>query len=456
MVINISKSRANSTVLSMLLCCSFSANALAQCRVSYPVVLTHHWGMKPLCASAPDEECDRLVPGKYCQEWRWDEVGQDLDCMSWRVPHDELDLPPRNYNVVNQSLQRDVSGYYRYFSQDIVQRLSEQCDNQVFIADNPAFSSSLVRAQSLRHTVLQALESSNADKVIIIGMSQGSQDARMLTQLAVDSGQLIIPDDSSAVSRSDDENRMASKIAALVTVVGENEGSWSASVFLNTMYAQRYLVRDFSWSNYESNLLWQFGKNKVMAGLWKNERGEYVLSEMYLKAQTEADIYQHFLASNLVLTKKYMTGEAYSWVSWEQSWDELQAAAGLSGEHWNIVLPTLQEGPNAISYYSYAAEVHGWNKDWGQSRFVANLVTLLEGKHDGYATVRSQSLQGHGQHVKTMSGLSKGSGYHHMFFSGRNDALYGPKEENREPDLYRGSSADFYQQIMTNLVHAGF
>ncbi|WP_293140769.1 hypothetical protein [Moritella sp.] len=43
-----------------------------------------------------------------------------------------------------------------------------------------------------------------------------------------------------------------------------------------------------------------------------------------------------------------------------------------------------------------------------------------------------------------------------MFFSGRNDALYGPQADEQELDLYRGSSADFYQQIMVNLVAAGF
>jgi len=467
----VNKSMYKLAALGISVFCSLAAQANEQCQVSYPVVLAHHWGMKALCQSAPDEECDRLVPQKYCQEWQWDEDGQDQDCLTWRVPDDELDLPPRNYNLFEPSLQRDVSGYYRYFSQEIVQRLSKDCGNQVFVADNPAFSSSLVRAQSLRNTVLQAIDSTGADKVIIIGMSQGSQDARLLTQLSVSDGKLVAStgtnDNANANANANSSANsydnvgantdvMASKVAALVTVVGENQGSWSASVFLNTMYAQRFLSSDWQWQDYENNLIWQLGKNQLMAGLWKNDQQQYVLSENQQQVQTEADIFQQFLASNVVLTKKYMTGEAYAWVNWAQSWDELRKAAGLSETNWHVGLPVSQELSN-----SYAAQVHRWNKDWGQSRFITDLVEFLEGKHDGYATVVSQSLQkqslkSRSQHVKTMSGLTQGSGYHHMFFSGRNDTLYGPKEGEQELGLYHGSSADFYQQIMTNLVIAGF
>lgn len=435
-------------VLVITFCCALSAAATEQCSVSYPVVLTHHWGMKALCASAPNEECDRLVPAKYCQQWQWDEVGQDQDCVSWQVPDDELDLPPRNYNVFEPTLQRDVSGYYRYFSKEIVQRLSQECGNQVFVADNPAFASSLIRAQSLRNTVLQALDNTGASKVIIVGMSQGSQDARILTQLAVS--------DSDSDSELSSDDTMASKIAALVTVVGENEGSWSASVFLNTMYAQRFASRNWQWHDYQNNLIWQLGKNQLMPGLWRNGMSEYVLSENQLTAQTEADIFQQFLASNVVLTKKYMTGKAYSWVNWESSWDELRKAAGFNEQNWQLAFPVSEELLNTIPYYSYAAQVNGWNKDWGQSSFIANFVRLLEGKHDGYATVKSQSLTTNNQHVKTMAGTAQGSGYHHMFFSGRNDYIYGPDTEQQESDAYQGSSADFYQQIMVNLVQAGF
>lgn len=440
-------------VLGMTVFCSLAVQSMEQCRVNYPVVLTHHWGIKALCQSAPDEACDRLVPAKYCQQWQWDEEGQDQDCLSWRVPENELDLPPRNDNLFEPSLQRDVSGYYRYFSQDIVQRLSQECGNHVFIADNPAFSSSLVRAQSLRNTVLQALDSTGADKVIVIGMSQGSQDARLLTQLTVDNGELITSD---GAIKPTNVAMMASKVAAVVSIVGEDKGSWSASLFLNTMYVQRYASRDWQWQDYKHNIIWQLGKNKLMSGLWQNEEHEYVLSENQLEAQTEADIFQQFLASNIVLTKKYMTGEAYSWVNWEQSWDELTRAADLNDRNWNRVSPLSKEQMNSIAYYSYAAEVHGWNNDWGQSHFIAGLVELLEGKHDGYATVESQTLSKGKQHEKTMSGSPQGSGYHHMFFSGRNDQLYGPLESEQERGLYRGSSADFYQQIMINLVVAGF
>ncbi|GIC76961.1 hypothetical protein [Moritella sp. F3] len=466
-VIGIVKSKMHKlTLLGLSVFCLSSVQAAEQCKVSYPVVLTHHWGMKALCQSAPSEECDSLVPEKYCQQWEWDDDGQDQDCLSWRVPDDELHLPPRDLNLFEPSLQRDVSGYYRYFSQEIVQRLSQGCGNEVFIADNPAFASSLVRAKSLRNTVLQALDNTGADKVIIVGMSQGSQDARMLTQLSVSDGELVT---SSMIEPNSSNELMASKVAALVTVVGENKGSWSASVFLNTMYAQRHLSRNWQWHDYRNNLIWQLGKSQLMTGLWRNNNNDYVLSENQLQVQTEADIYQQFLASNLVLTKKYMTGVAYPWVNWEQSWDLLRNAAGLNENNWHVNMPAVQELSNAIPYYSYAAQIHRWNKDWGQSGFISDLVALLEGPHDGYATVTSQALQAPllqatteyvknnvKKHVKMMSGSALGSGYHHMFFSGRNDSLYGPQTSEQELDVYGGSSADFYQQIMVNLVIAGF
>jgi hypothetical protein len=95
----------------------------------------------------------------------------------------------------------------------------------------------------------------------------------------------------------------------------------------------------------------------MMPSLWKNENLDYVLYEDDLRPQQEADIYQHFLASNVVLTKKYMTGQAYDGVKWENTWND-----------------------NGIEYFSYAAQARRWNKDWGSSTFVALLVRLLEGK----------------------------------------------------------------------------
>jgi hypothetical protein len=75
-------------------------------------------------------------------------------------------------------------------------------------------------------------------------------------------------------------------------------------------------------------------------------------------------------------------------------------------------------------------------------------------------TVKSQSftfaMGDNMQHVKTMSGSRWGSGYHHMYFSGRNDALYGPVSKRQEAGLYQGSSADFYQKVIRDLVSAGF
>jgi hypothetical protein len=58
--------------------------------------------------------------------------------------------------------------------------------------------------------------------------------------------------------------------------------------------------------------------------------------------------------------------------------------------------------------------------------------------------------------VKTMSGKLTGRGYHHMFFSGRNDAQFVPAASVREAAPYQGGSADFYQQMARDLKARGF
>ncbi len=437
-----------------LIFCSTWSNANTQvpdsvgCQVSYPIVLSHHWGIRKICANAPDESCDRLEPARYCAEWQWDEAGLDQDCVRWQIPEDEQMLPPRDSNEFEPALSRDLSEYHRYFSRAIVDRIGSTCANQVYLSDKPAFSSSLERARSLRNTVLKALRETGQDKVIILGMSQGSQDARMLAMLPL----------SENVSDGQ-QGMMDEKIAAIVSIVGENQGSWSASSFLNTMYAQN-LLAPWHWSDYRYSLIWQLGKDLVYPGLWRDESDQFILSENDPQGLTEEDVYRHYLASTVTLSKKYMTDVPFDWVTWEDSWDELQRFLRLDDKIWTDMVPPAVEASNDITYFSYAAQVRRWNKDWGQSGVIPFYIKVFEGPHDGYATVASQkfgpNMGANFSHVKTYAGKWGGSGYHHMFFSGRNDSLYSPESRKQEVAPYSGSSADFYQRVLEDLVKAGF
>ena len=174
---------------SLLLLCATAVTAQpshdASCKLRYPLVLSHHFSMRPLCASTapasgPASCMNSEDYQRYCAVKTTDAQGQPA-CDAWRVPAEEEDLPPRNINATDPTLQRDARGFHRYFSKEIVDMLRGTCGNAVYIADKPAYASYEVRARSLRNTVNQALAGEQAQKVILVGLSQGVQDARYMT-----------------------------------------------------------------------------------------------------------------------------------------------------------------------------------------------------------------------------------------------------------------------------------
>jgi len=83
---------------------------------------------------------------------------------------------------------------------------------------------------------------------------------------------------------------------------------------------------------------------------------------------------------------------------------------------------------------------------------------LLAGRNDGYVSVDSQMLDNPAanfEHIKTLTGSMFGSGYHHLFATGRNDKLFAPALAQREAWPYNGDSASFYQQIARDLKRRG-
>ena len=59
------------------------------------------------------------------------------------------------------------------------------------------------------------------------------------------------------------------------------------------------------------------------------------------------------------------------------------------------------------------------------------------------------------EHIKTLQGPFWSRGYHHMFYTGRNDGLYVPAPDAREAAPYNGNTADFYQQLARDLKARG-
>ncbi len=85
-------------------------------------------------------------------------------------------------------------------------------------------------------------------------------------------------------------------------------------------------------------------------------------------------------------------------------------------------------------------------------------VVILAGANDGYVSIDAQTLANPAanfEHIKTLNGQSLSRGYHHMFLTGRNDALYAPGEGWREAAPYNGDAAGFYQQVARDLKARG-
>lgn len=419
------------------------------CKLKYPVVLSHHWGVRLCSGECPHE------------------------------PQDNDILPPRISNMYDNSLSRPNMGqYYRYYSRHIVDRLEKDCGNDVFLADKPAYASYHIRAKSLRNTVKQALAETGAEKVVIIGMSQGVQDARYLAS------HLYFDDDNPSLGT------MADYVGAIVSVVGEDTGAESSSLMLSNLYLS------CGWDNLDCEVSSDGQDNFLPSAFWLRD-GEQVLTEnqptikSWIESQQNQNtlpadrtvnhvLYQSYLTSLINLSTKYMNrnnGED----GWVPAWDELLTQADPLGtqDHqsdcdqnimWcvdnNFYQNELKtEKNNGVQYYSYAGKVRNWTSEFNDSDGFLSWLSIaafwLEAS-DAYVSMSSQSFADkkdwpNFKHVKTLSGKWLSRGYHHMWFSGRYDHLLAPpKTKNQEPPPYDGGSDDFYEQVMVDLIAEGF
>ncbi|TVP54810.1 MAG: hypothetical protein EA349_10520, partial [Halomonadaceae bacterium] len=386
----------------------------SDCQLQHPLVLAHHFGARPICpAHWSVAECQRREPDaidRYCADW-----DPANGCARWQLPENEKHLPPRQTNPFDQHLTRGdaLAGYHRYFSRHIVDRL-EGCGNAVFLADMPAYASYHNRARSLRNTVHQALAATGAERVILLGLSQGAQDARYLAA--------ALPVDDKDPS----QGKMTDKVAALVTLAGERAGAESASLLLNALWVSS-VVLGVGWDDMEAGAaVWEREGGMAQARdlLWKDQRvpGDsppLVLIEdadpydpLEYDLSTEA-MYQGFIHSVSQLSRRYMQGKP----DWQlNSWQALREYLGMEERSWEELVPAAAEHCNGIRYFSYGARVRFWDTSQWDDGLAFYLIRTLYGPNDGYVTVRSQRLDlvglsgcpnpgdGGFEHVQTLSG----------------------------------------------------
>ncbi|MFW6066988.1 MAG: esterase/lipase family protein [Myxococcota bacterium] len=419
------------------------------CELRHPIVLSHHWSTVPVCQDElPSEACEARLPEGYCLDWRYDEeLGREA-CYEWRVPEDERDLPPYDVNPHDPALTRDVGDHYRYFSRAVVDRL-EACGNRVYHSDKPPHASYQVRARSLRNTVLAALEDSGAEKVNLIGLSQGVQDARYMTA--------VLPVDDDDPSRG----AMRDRVAGVVSLVGEDRGAESGSLLLSIMEGQN----EGDWSvpvEYAG-----YGVEELDAVLWEDAETpgtQHVLVEGYDPEDPQQydlgpeEKYRTFLHSVANLSMEYMRSDPDAGTLGAEGYESLRAHLGYEEVGWLDLVTEERERDNGIVYLSYACQVRTWQDRWGDPTAHSG-VQALYGDNDGHVTVESQSFGSKGwdnfEHVETMAGDEQGSGYHHMYLTGRGDAHYGPAEPHREPPPYGGGTPDFYEQVLRDMAARG-
>ena len=447
-----------------------SSAEISQCQLRYPIVLSHHFGLRTIC---PDSwtlsECmiregDNLQ--KYCAHW-----SDDQGCLEWVLPANEADLPPRVANLYDARLKRtsDIAQYHRYFSKDIVDRL-EACGNDVFIADKPAYATYHVRAASLRNTVLQALNETGAEKVVLIGTSQGTQDARFMTT--------VLPVDDA----NPNGDRMRRHVAAVVGLSGEHQGAEIATIGISGMYLSNYVFGDGWVDPVAGEAFWEFEEGeRLNTDLMWREVGDtqsdqelydqpLVLVEGYDRSnplEYNFDLhgqFRAFLSGLASLSEHYMQQD---FLRDEQAWDALLDEIGVTERGWYELVNEENENCNGVDYFSYAARIRSWDYEyWGDATFYLG-VTALYGQNDGYTTMDSQNFDKIGyatcvdgssnfQHIKTLDGNILSHGYFHNYFTGRNK-YYGPQDawlQERPP--YRGNVADFYEQMMKDLIERGY
>lgn len=445
-------------------------HAIEGCQLDYPVVLSHHFGLRTICPDSwTADECmtregDNLT--KYCADWD-DEAG----CQQWVLPADEAHLPPRIDNHYDTSLKRtsDIAQYHRYFSKDIVDRL-EACGNDVFIADKPAYANYHQRSASLRLTVLEALAATGKNKVVLIGTSQGTQDARFMA--TVQPANLNDPAGP----------RMNQHVAAIVGLSGEHLGAEIATIGISGMYLSNYTFGD-GWVDPEAG-----------ASFWEFEEGERLNTDLMWRevgnTQTDAELFSQplvlmegydrnnefeydldlngqfraFLSGLTSLSSQYMQEDVYRD---EHAWDALMSDLGLSERGWYELVNEDNENCNGVGHYSYSARIRHWDYEyWGDATFYLG-VTALYGPNDGYTTMDSQNFDKIGyapcadgrrnfEHIKTLDGSIFSHGYYHNYFTGRNP-YYGPRDRwLQEGAPYQGGVADFYEQVMRDLKARGY
>lgn len=425
------------------------------CQLKHPIVLSHHFSMRKICAGrAPATGSASCVKAenyqKYCVAKGQDAQGKPT-CGQWRVTPEEEALPPRNVNAFDGTLRRDVSQYHRYFSADIVSRLRETCGNKVYVADKPAYASYEVRAGSLRNTVKQALANEGAAKVILIGVSQGVQDARYMTS--------VLPFDDTDPS----QGGMKERVAALVSLSGEDGGAESAALWLNLMH----VFNGGDWADQEGVPGWD--EADFQDAVWKRDvdgQTVSVLSEQCRGGEcnlSSEDAFRSTVHSLFNLSPRYMRpATVLLGVQAPAQWDKLREFLGSDEGEWKAIVPPSLEADNGVQYVSYGARIHIWNGAWGgalSTDFLTFSTMAAQGlANDGYVSVGRQIFANPApnfRHIKTLSGSVLGTGYHHMFFTGRNDKLYQPGASWRQAAPYAGNSADFYEQVAKDLKSLG-
>ena len=433
-----------------------SATLDPSCKLRYPIVLSHHFSAGELCPpKAPATgaaSCMAILDyDRYCAVKTVDAQGHPA-CTTWRVPADEESLPPRNTNTYDPSLHRDVSGYRRYFSKEIVDRLRETCGNAVYISDKPAFASYEVRARSLRNTVNEALARENAQKVILVGLSQGVQYARYMT------AKLPVSDTNPALGM------MTSKVAALVSLSGEDGGTEAASLGLTAIS----LLNGGHWADYQKASALVSDK-PVNEATWRRDTGNgsfaYVMDAQCRGAECDMDYearYRSSLHALFNLGTDYMRPSPYQLSAGPTAqWRKLADYLGVDKLRWAEVIPPELEANNGVAYFSYGAQIHNWTAAWGdvftqQFLFFAS-ISATAGANDGYVSVKRQQFANPApnfQHIKTLDGAWWGRGYNHMFFSGL--GLYTTPSNEREAAPYDGDAASFCQQMTRDLKARGF
>jgi pimeloyl-ACP methyl ester carboxylesterase len=491
-------------------CLSLSSLAASEdntgCKLRYPIVFSHNWSARKICpmpdrkgkyAGITSNSCEAREPRSHCAQWNEDE---SICVGGWRVPEDQAHLPPRNINLYDSSIVRDMTAYHRYYSKDVVDQL-EACGNAVYLSDKPIFAGYAERARSLRNTVKQALAETGAEKVIIVGLSQGSQDARWMT------AKLPFADGDPS------QGLMRSRVAAVVSTAGEPQGAESASVSLALLYLAKKNVftGEFAgWGNMENDPIFALADGaqaeaELNVLFWcegaiqqVDQQGVLMLDELGqpLMAEREADQFrgravchkdavyhlleqagadaatEGFVARNLslqqrydaslrslaVLSKRYMSGSSF--LDW--GWSDLRDYLGLA-DSWSEAVEIETEADNGVAYFSYAAAIQRWHWrawDFGAEMFLFHIMGVLWGPNDGYVSVASQRFDTLGydnfEHIATLKGSVLGRGYHHMFFTGRN-LNYGPAASVLQQSApYQGGAAEFYVQMARDLVARGF